>query len=112
MTLISLTFVCSQELNKRQTQKDLEHAMLPPTPWVYAGAGVQTPEQHPEDACRADPPAAPDRAHQPAGVQQAQGEGAQTQTRHGGPTAAQEPQGNVKVVGCNSLKRGLVGAIA
>lgn len=28
MTLISLTFVCSQELNKRQTQKDLEHAML------------------------------------------------------------------------------------
>lgn len=26
--LISLTCVCSQELNKRQTQKDLEHAML------------------------------------------------------------------------------------
>ncbi len=28
MTWISLAFVCSQELNKHQTQKDLEHAML------------------------------------------------------------------------------------
>lgn len=59
-----------------------------PTPWVHAGARVQAPEHYPEDAGRADPPAASNWAHQPAGVQQAQGEGAQTQTCYGGPTAA------------------------
>lgn len=62
-------------------------------PRVHAGAGVQAPGDHPEGQGRADPHSAPDGAHQPAGVQQEEGEGAEAQARHGGPTAAQEPQG-------------------
>lgn len=67
------------------------HAAAPAR--VHAGAGVPPSQHHPEDALRADPAPAPDRAHQPAGIQQAPGAGAAAQARHGGPTAAQELEG-------------------
>lgn len=46
-----------------------------PAPWVHARAGVPPAQHHPKDEGWADPPAAPDGAHQSAGVQQEEGEG-------------------------------------
>lgn len=63
-----------------------------PPPRVHAGAGVPPAQQHPEDEGRAHTSAAPDGAYKPAGVQQEEGAGAQTQTRHGGPAATQESE--------------------
>lgn len=60
---------------------------------VDAGAGVQAPGDDPEGASRADSCPAPDGAHQPAGVQQEEGEGAEAQACHGGPAAAQKSKG-------------------
>lgn len=61
---------------------------------VDAGAGVQASSNNPESPGRSDSNPAPDRAHQPAGIQQEEGEGVEAQTCHGGPTAAQESEGS------------------
>lgn len=62
-------------------------------PRVHAGAGVQAAELGAANSGRPDPDAAPDRTDQPDGVQQTARTRTSAETRHGGPAAAQEPQG-------------------
>lgn len=69
----------------------MRHAAAAPR--VHPGAGVQAAEPGAANPGRTHPDPTPDRTDQPDGVQQAPRTRTATETRHGGPAAAQEPQG-------------------